>query len=87
MSERNLSLFENDGFTDRNRCGCCVWQQTEKCPQHRDFNGRRLFDVNKSVQYCHRFKMTDEEKERRWQLTMDKLGEGLKDDEDHEYNF
>lgn len=75
-------MFANpkDAYVKDNKCTVCRWDNTTACPLHHDYIGRKLFDEYLSigrVKICHRFVMTDTEKERRWNLTMQTLNSNL----------
>lgn len=73
-------MFEKATLGVIDTCKQCRWLQTEMCPRHVDFVGRHLREPSDYPTICHRFTITQEERERRWQQVMDKLHENLGDD-------
>lgn len=73
------SLFES--IYDKNDgCHVCMWQKTKMCPHQENFIGNHLRDpekISNRIEICHRYMITNQERQRRWQITMQKLHENL----------
>jgi hypothetical protein len=70
----------NDAFKERDDCVVCRWRNTPMCPVNSDYVGRQLSDVTRSIavnNICHRFVASQEEQERRWQMTMSKMQQNI----------
>lgn len=81
---------ENDAFRTRNLCSCCRWNHTNMCPRRSDYAGRRLENPDRAYtdrDICHRFVMTKEEQEYRWQEIMNKMHENLETDGEQNIPF
>lgn len=80
-SDTGKGLFEADDAFIKGFCNVCRWNRTEMCPLNSDFIGRAMIDIeNFNFTNCHRFCMTVEERERRWQIVMDKMHENIEID-------
>lgn len=71
------SMFHNDHGVE-NQCYQCRWERTAMCPYSDQYRGRVMFDTSlRRNNACHRFVMTEAERERRWQQVMNKMSENL----------
>lgn len=80
--KKPVSNFEDDdGFN--NSCHQCRWFQTVMCPKQLEFVGRQLHNNEgyfREFDICHRFTLTAKERDRRWEIVMNKLHEGIDHD-------
>lgn len=62
-----------------NECTDCRWHQTSACPhnQHYPNNPLMSLDDKRVYEICHRFVLTNEERERRHEALMRKLSENI----------
>ena len=76
-----MFIDQHEAFNDQNHCSHCRWLDSNMCPGHIDFVGRPMAadHVYQSInmRLCHRFVMNNEERQRRWEMTMEKLNENL----------
>lgn len=82
----NVRMFEQETHGVTDSCEHCRWFETAMCPNNDNFIGRTLFDVGqKQSKYriCHRFVLTNKERERRWQQVLDKLHENIVPEENN----
>ena len=70
-------MFEVKDSRFKDFCFHCKWEHTSACPHSMDFIGETMFSTNNKKEACHRFVLTDEAREFRWQQTAQKLSQGI----------
>lgn len=79
-------MFEQPTHGVKDTCDVCRWFKTTMCPHNDAFVGRPLFDTAQTMREyrtCHRFTLTNKERERRWQQVMDKMHENIVPEENN----
>ena len=66
----------------RNRCSVCMLDMTEMCPRSRGFVGRFMSETGYDTKHhtCHRFMITENERQTRYKEVLEKLHQNIKVD-------
>jgi len=85
------TLFESLENDIPVKCYHCRWIYSKMCPRDVDYVGRYMSnpDIIKKRRdnICHRFVMTNDERERRWNQVMYKLHENTTPEKERDYPF